>query len=101
MTTQQETNRNPDGTFKKGVSGNPGGRVKGKSLKDWAREYFALLTDEERIEFFNKLDPELVWKMAEGNPSNTTDVTTGGEPIQPILVKFIDAKQPEDNRDTE
>lgn len=92
QSSQQESTRNPDGTFKKGVSGNPGGRVKGKSLKEWAREYFELLTEEERVAFFNKLDPALVWKMAEGNPANTTDVTSGGKPI-PIYVSGNDSSK--------
>lgn len=66
--------------FKKGVSGNPSGKKKGtKSMKTFAREYFNSMPEEDRVEFLNSLNPETVWKMAEGNPQN--DITSGGEPI--------------------
>jgi len=65
--TQEQSNSRP-WLFKKGQSGNPGGKKKGtKSLKARAREYLEGLSDEEAEEYFaglNKLD---VWKMAEGN----------------------------------
>jgi hypothetical protein len=32
---------------------------------------------------------EVIWKMAEGNPKQDTDVTSNGETV-PILVKFVD-----------
>lgn len=57
--------------FKKGNNANPGGRPKGaKSLKTYAKEYFERLSDEEKLKFLNTIDRELIWKMAEGNPSN-------------------------------
>lgn len=34
-----EVLRNPDGTFPPGVSGNPGGRPKGKSISHWMTEF--------------------------------------------------------------
>jgi len=63
--------------FKKGQSGNLKGRTPGKSMKEYAKEYLAKLSDEERDEYFegmNKLD---VWKMGEGNPKQDTEL--GGE----------------------
>lgn len=84
--------------FVKGQSGNPGGKKKGtKSMKTFAREYLETLPDDEKVEFMRSLDPELVWKMAEGAPQTNTDVTSKGESITPILVKFIDGK---DNNNT-
>jgi hypothetical protein len=41
-----------------------------------------------------------VHDRAMGKAEQKTDVTSGGEALQPILVKFLDGKT-EDNRDTE
>ena len=63
-----KTNEKP-WLFKKGNSGGPG-RPKGKSLKEYSREYLACLTDEERQTFLEGLPKIDIWKMAEGNPEN-------------------------------
>ena len=59
--------------FKKGNT--LGGRKKGKSLKEYSREYLANMTEEERIEYLNGLDRDLIWKMSEGNPASTQEIT--------------------------
>lgn len=73
--------------FVKGQSGNPGGRKKGsKSLKTFVREYLENLPDDEKIKFLESLDPDMVWRMAEGNPDTKSDLTSGGEPIKGLEI---------------
>lgn len=84
--------------FKKGQSGNPGGRKKGsKSLKTYAREMLENMNDEERLVFMEGLPKDLIWKMAEGNPKQDTDVTSGGEKLETLLVQFIDSDENSQN----
>jgi len=66
--------------FKKGNPGGPG-RPVGKSLKEYTREMLASMTEEERLSFLEGLPKTDLWKMAEGNPANATDITTGGDKI--------------------
>lgn len=71
----QGENRNPDGTFKKGMSGNLRGRPKGQSLKEYDRERFSKMTDEEKEAFLSKVSPSFRYRMAEGNPKKDLDIT--------------------------
>lgn len=60
--------------FKKGQSGNPGGRPPGKTLKQYTREMLAAMTNEERQDFLDGLPKETIWKLAEGNPHSDSKV---------------------------
>jgi len=52
--------------WKKGVSANPAGRPKGKTLKTFAREYLESIPDEDKLAYLASIDPRIVWEMAEG-----------------------------------
>lgn len=92
---QEKIKRKSDGTFEKGVSGNPAGRPPGKSLKEFWRERFANMTDEEKAEFSKKVAPELLWQMAEGRPRQDTDLTSGGEKLSVAVVNYADHDTPQ------
>lgn len=79
-----EDNRNPDGTFGPGNNANPKGRPPGKSLKEWVRERLLNMSEDERKEFIKGLSPDIIWRMAEGNPAQ--DVTSGGDKINPTPI---------------
>jgi hypothetical protein len=73
---QKEQHKSPwlkDYEWKPGQSGNPKGRPPGKTLKGWASEMLMELPDDKKLEFLKELSPEIVWKMAEGNPHSTSD----------------------------
>lgn len=63
----------------------PAGRPRGKTLKEFAREMLMSMTDEEKLAYLKTLPAEVVWKMSEGNPHTTTDVTSGMKSLQVFL----------------
>jgi hypothetical protein len=69
--------------WKPGQSGNPAGKKPGKTLKEWAKGFLMELPDEQKLEFLKVLPAEIVWRMAEGNPHQSSDETITFNP-QPI-----------------
>jgi hypothetical protein len=53
--------------FKEGNPGGPG-RPKGPTLKTWVKQHFESMSDDERAEFLNKIEPIKAWEMGEGKP---------------------------------
>ena len=84
---QKNNTREKPWLWKKGQSGNLKGRPKGKTLKEYAREYLACLTDEERDDFMDGLPKELIWKMAEGNPKQDTETEINSNIPINIIIK--------------
>lgn len=52
--------------WKKGQSGNIMGRPKGKTMKEYSREYLERMTDAERDEWLEGIPKEKIWEMGEG-----------------------------------
>ena len=89
----REDTRNPDGTFKQGVSGNPGGRPK-NTLKGYLARKFDKMTDEEKEAWLiaNKVPADVQWKMAEGNPAqDNTIANPDGTALVLQLIKYADS----------
>lgn len=79
--------RNKKGQLLPGNTANPNGRPIGKTLKEYARAYFEILSEEEKIKYIMNLEekkPGFAWQMAEGNPAQ--DLTSGGEKINPMPI---------------
>ena len=71
--------------WKKGQSGNLKGRPKGKSMKEYSKEYLASMTDKERQDFLAGQPKADIWKMAEGSPHQTQDQTIEVTLPKPLL----------------
>lgn len=67
--------------FQAGNNANPKGRPRGKTLKTFVSEMLENMDDEHKADYLKQIDPEVVWRMAEGNPSTNSDITSKGERI--------------------
>ena len=69
--------------WKKGQSGNIMGRPKGKTMKEYARQYLERMTDEERDEWLEGIDKDKIWEMSEGKAKQDLDIQ--GEMISKVI----------------
>lgn len=103
---EQDANRNADGTFVAGVSGNPGGRPKGStSLKTMLRSKLAESDSAMQHELIeatirdaingDSQSRKLVWEYMEGKPTATVDlhaeVTTTEVDIEALKAEYLEA----------
>ena len=72
---KQESNRDEKGRWKPGMSGNLKGRPPGKTMKEYVKEYLARLSDEEKDEWLAGLNKDIIWRMAEGQPKQDTELS--------------------------
>ncbi len=99
---KQENTRNPDGTFRQGISGNLAGRPKGKTIKERVREWLEEHPDDMKafVEHFVQKDRELAWQMLEGRPQQ--DIVSDGKALPtPIYGGLSINELPEHNSDKE
>ena len=61
--------------WQKGQSGNPSGKTS-KKLKTFVAETLSAMNDEQKAEYLKTIDPEIAWRMGEGNPHSTDTVVT-------------------------
>lgn len=81
--TQDQTNNRP-WLYKKGQSGNPGGRPKGSiSMKQYVKNKLLSMTEEEREEYLEGVDKKIIWEMAEGKAKQ--DVEVSGELVTKVI----------------
>ena len=73
--------------FKKGEVANPNGRPKGKTMKEFAREFLLKMSDDEKVSWLKSLGKDIVWRMAEGNPAQ--DITSDNKPLQVIIPQVV------------
>lgn len=102
--TTEQVKQPPNPTGKGGFGDHPenrndGGRLP-NPLKEYSRAKFDSMTDKQKDNYLAKVAPIDRWKMSEGNPSNDTDITSGGEPI-PFMTLDELRKNNSNNKDSE
>lgn len=75
--------------YKKGQSGNPAGRPKGISLKEYVKLKFASMNDDEREEFLEGIDKKVLWEMAESKPKQDTEIDASDKMMKVLGINYI------------
>jgi len=87
---QEKSGRNPDGTFKEGFSGNPNGRPKRKSFRDYFSESDeAELMERVKSAMSEKEIMKMIVEQLFGKPRQNIGLD-GGEEGKAIVIKKID-----------
>lgn len=81
LISDKQTNNSKPWLWKKGQSGNIMGRPKGKTMKEYAKQYLERMTDEERDAWLEGIPKDKIWEMSEGKARQDTDITSGGEKL--------------------
>lgn len=84
--SKSEAKRDEKGLFQKGTAPGPG-RPQGQTLKEYWRARFKEMTDDEKLAFTKYVGNETIWKMAEGQPAQETDITSGGKELEALTTK--------------
>lgn len=74
----RSTTHLPNGKFAPGNNANPSGRPKGKTLKEFAREFYLSMSDDEKRAYILALEekrPGFAWAQAEGLPQEDKRVS--------------------------
>jgi hypothetical protein len=75
--------------YKKGQSGNPGGRPVGSvSMKTYVKNKLLSMTEEEREEYLEGIDKRVIWEMAESKPSQGIGQADDLEKLQFNIIKY-------------
>ena len=82
--SEKPSNRDEQGKFKPGMSGNPLGRPK-NTLKDYVRQMFVEMSEAEKKDWLKKqkISGIDMWKMGEGLPK--ADIEHSGEVTSKII----------------
>ena len=110
--------RNPDGTFKAGVSGNPEGRPKGSLSitsaikKKLEEDYVNLANPEEKKQYLEKIIEAIfhnaielrdartlkdIWSYIDGQPKATVDIGADKESLSELTRFFKAVANPQDD----
>jgi hypothetical protein len=84
--------RNEKGQILPGFSGNPAGRPKGQTLKEYQAQKFRDMSEEEKDEFLKDVAKELRWRMSEGNPKTDADIDVRGSLVISFDNSFNETK---------